>query len=123
MVKAVIDTNILVDYLRGVDAARIELGRYRKAAISVITWMEVMVGASPAAEAGTRAFLAGFELIGIDAAIAEQAVKLRRARRIKLPDAVIWATARENSCLLVTRNSRDIDASDPGVRIPYTTTP
>jgi predicted nucleic acid-binding protein len=122
-VRAVIDTNILVDYLHGIDAARIELSRYLKPAISVVTWMEVMVGASAATEAGTRAFLAGFELIGIDAAIAEQAVRLRRARRIKLPDAIIWATARVNSALLVTRNSRDVDASDPGVRVPYTTTP
>ena len=41
MVKALFDTNILIDYLRGIPAAREELGRYRPKAISLVTWMEV----------------------------------------------------------------------------------
>jgi hypothetical protein len=32
---------------------------------------------------------------------------------------VIWATAQVHQCLLVTRNTRDFDANDPGVRVPY----
>ena len=44
MVSALFDTNILIDYLNGVEAARTELGRYSDKAISLITWMEVMVG-------------------------------------------------------------------------------
>lgn len=120
MVKAVIDTNILVDFLQGAVPAQQELARYQQPAISVITWMEVMAGATPATETGTRSFLAGFEILGIDASTAEQAVQLRRVHRIKLPDAIIWATARANQSLLVTRNSRDMDPNDPGVRIPYT---
>jgi predicted nucleic acid-binding protein len=63
VVKALFDTNILIDFLRGVPAARDELGRYADKAISVVTWMEVMVGAPPPAEQGTRAFLDGFVLI------------------------------------------------------------
>jgi predicted nucleic acid-binding protein len=51
--------------------------------------------------------------------IAEQAVALRRDRRVKLPDAVIWATARSMGALLVTRNTKDFPADDPGVRVPY----
>ena len=119
MVKAVLDTNILIDYLNGRPAARQELARYTHPAISVVTWMEVMAGATPQTEPGTRAFLSGFDLLGIDPSTAEQAVQLRRAHRIKLPDAIVWATARVHQALLVTRNSRDIDPSDPGVRIPY----
>jgi predicted nucleic acid-binding protein len=120
VVKAVIDTNILVDFLQGHAAARQELARYQSPAISVITWMEVMAGAAPATEAGTRAFLNGFDLLGIDAPTAEQAVQLRRSHRIKLPDAIIWATARVSQSILVTRNTRDMDPADPGIRIPYT---
>ena len=45
MVKALFDTNILIDFLRGVHAAREELGRYQLKAISLVTWMEVLVGA------------------------------------------------------------------------------
>ena len=45
MVKALFDTNILVDYLNAVPEARTELQRYTEKAVSIITWMEVMVGA------------------------------------------------------------------------------
>ncbi len=120
MVRAVIDTNILVDYLNGLPDAATELARYHRPAISILTWIEVMVGATPQTEQVVRAFLDSLELLTLDGRVAECAVKLRQARRIKLPDAIIWATAQVNQCLLVTRNSRDMDPKDPGVRVPYT---
>lgn len=46
MVKALLDTNILIDYLSGIAAAKKELERFPDKAISLITWMEVMVGAN-----------------------------------------------------------------------------
>ena len=58
-------------------------------------------------------------MIELDGAIAELAVTLRRQHRIKLPDAVIWATAQVGRRLLVTRNVRDFPKDDPGVREPY----
>ena len=119
MVKALFDTNILIDFLGGVAQARAELARFDDAAISIVTWMEVMIGAPADSEVPTRAFLARFELIGLDQEIAEAAVALRRAHRLKLPDAIIWATARQCGCLLVTRNIKDFPAGDPGVRSPY----
>ena len=118
--KAVIDTNILVDFLQGLPAAETELALYRDPAISIVTWIEVMVGMTPDTERAVRTFLDSFELLAVDELVAECAVKLRKARRIKLPDAIIWATAQVNECLLVTRNSRDMDPNDPGVRVPYT---
>jgi predicted nucleic acid-binding protein len=119
VVKAVLDTNILIDYLQGSPAARTELALYDQPAISAITWMEVMVGTTPETEAATRSFLAGFEVLPIGEMVAEEAVRIRRDKRIKLPDAIIWATARVKQCLLVTRNNRDMEANDPGVRVPY----
>ena len=119
MVKALFDTNILIDYLNAVPEARAELSLYAEKAISIITWMEVMVGAAESLAAPTRDFLGGFELIGRDARIAAWAVDLRRRHRIKLPDAVIWASAQDRAMLLVTRNVKDFPAGDPGVRAPY----
>ena len=49
----------------------------------------------------------------------KRAVQLRKTKRIKLPDAIIWATAQVHQCLLVTRNTRDFDVNEPGVRVPY----
>jgi predicted nucleic acid-binding protein len=119
VVNALFDTNILIDYLRGIPAARAELGRYDHTAISVITWIEVMVGAPEDAEPATTAFLAGFALIALDDRVAGLAAKLRRGHRIKLPDAIIWASARSRGLLLVTRDSKAFPTDNPGVRVPY----
>jgi hypothetical protein len=102
-----------------VPAARDELSCYDNKAISVVTWMEVMAGAPTAVEGGTRAFLGDFVLVGLDQEVAERAVMLRRAHRLKLPDAIVWASAQVRSMLLVTRDIKGFPASDPGVRVPY----
>ena len=66
MVKALFDTNILVDYLNAVPEARTELQRYTEKAVSIITWMEVMVGADSHLEAATRSFLNGFDVFAVE---------------------------------------------------------
>lgn len=117
--KALFDSNILIDYLNGIEAAQTEFDHYKTCAISIITWMEVMTGSDADNAAITRGFLAGFEIIQINEPIAARAVELRRERRMKLPDAIILATAQENNLLLVTRNVKDFDATLPGIRMPY----
>lgn len=119
MVKALFDTNILVDYLNAVRSARTELSVYRKKSISVITWIEVMIGATPETEAGTRGFLDGFELLELDQRVCERTVELRQKHNIKLPDAIVWATAQVHNLLLVTRNTKDFSDKAPGIRVPY----
>jgi len=100
--------------------ARAELGRYRDRAISIITWIEVLVGAEPAIEAATRNFLdKRFHVIGLDEQVAERVVELRKLLRVKLPDAIIWASAQVHAMLLVTRNTKDFPFGDPGIRMPY----
>ena len=58
-------------------------------------------------------------MIDITRPIAREAVTLRRAHKMKLPDAIIWATAQTESALLVTRNTRDFPKHEPGIRVPY----
>ncbi|EIC21288.1 type II toxin-antitoxin system VapC family toxin [Thiorhodovibrio frisius] len=118
-VKALFDTNILIDYLNGVVAARDEIAHYDDPMISLITWMEVMVGTSAEHAIPVRAFLRRFECIGIGSDIAERVISIRQARRLKLPDAIIHATATEQSALLVTRNTKDFPDGEPGIRVPY----
>ncbi|VWB94452.1 type II toxin-antitoxin system VapC family toxin [Burkholderia metallica] len=119
MVKALFDTNILIDYLGGVESARAELGRYDYRAISTISWMEVLVGTSARDEAPIRAWLSSFDVIALDSAIADRAVTIRKERRIRLPDAIVWASAQVNGLLLVSRNTKDFPPTEPGVRMPY----
>ena len=119
MVKALFDTNVLIDYLNGIDAADQELSRYPGKVISVITWMEVLAGAAPEEQGAVRAWLVSFEVMALGGAVAERAVAIRKARRIRLPDAIIWATAQVHSMLLVSRNTKDFPETEPGVRVPY----
>ena len=119
MVKALFDTNILIDHLNAAPQADAEIDRYDDRAISIISWIEVMAGASPDLTEPTRTYLDGYLIVGLEDRIAEQAVSIRKSRRLKLPDAVIWATAQMTGRLLVTRNTKDFPADDPGVRAPY----
>jgi predicted nucleic acid-binding protein len=118
--KAVFDTNILVDYLGGSEAARSELTRYRVRLISSITAIELMVGARDAREeAAIRGLLSLFEILELSAEIAQEAVVIRKELRLKIPDAIVYATARTQGCLLVSRNTRELKSDWPDIRIPY----
>jgi predicted nucleic acid-binding protein len=118
--KALFDSDILIDYLVGEAKADTELRRYSERLISVISWSEVMIGAaSKDEEMSCRAFLSSFTVIPFGLDIAEEAVRIRRGARIKLPDAIIWASARSNGALLVTLNTKDYPKDDPFVRVPY----
>jgi len=52
-------------------------------------------------------------------AVAETAIQLRREYRLRLPDAIIWATARVNDAVLITRNTKDFKPEWDGIRSPY----
>jgi len=115
------DTNILIDYLNGIENARTEISKYdrRDQHISIITWMEVLVGAKASEVSALKHWLAGFHVIGLDNVIAERAVYIRQHKKIRLPDAIIWATAQVNALLLISRNIKDFSGNDPDVRVPY----
>jgi predicted nucleic acid-binding protein len=113
------DTNILIDYLNGIKAARTELSGASDPAISTVTWIEVMAGVSPPVEDTVRRFLATFRQLAVTSEVAERAVAIRRALKVKLPDAIILATAQRSGRTLVTRNTKDFGAGMAGVRVPY----
>ena len=110
----------LLDFLDGHAPAAREIARYHECCVSIISWMEVMTGArTDADEDVRRGFLAHFRIVALTARVAEEAVKLRREFRLKLPDAVILASAMTENCLLVSRNTKDFPAEQAGVRFPY----
>jgi predicted nucleic acid-binding protein len=118
--KVVFDTNILIDYLNGNPDANAELHRYQDRYISRIVWMEVLCGVfGRPQEQITRQFLHSFTVTELDSTIAEEAIQIRRQFRLKLPDAIVLATARFHQCKLVTRNTKDFDSNWPEVHVPY----
>ena len=96
-----------------------EYSRYERVLISRITWMEVLVGAE-GDDAELRDFLeTHFDIVSLDVTVAENAVQLRREHHVRLPDAIIWGTAKAHNAVLVTRNTKDFDPNWEGIRLPY----
>lgn len=117
---AVFDTKILIDYLVGRDAALREFERYPRRAVGIVTWMELQIGSQNEEETDViDLFLREFRTIEISRPIARRAAEIRRRTRIRLPDAIIWATAETEDAVLLTRNSKDFPSNDAMVRIPY----
>lgn len=118
--KAVFDSDILIDFLQGSSKARAELNRYSRPLYSILSWMEVMCRADTDEEKEAAEWLfLSMESISLSPEVARKAVEERRKFRLKLPDAIILATADCEGCILVTRNTRDFDKYDPRVRFPY----
>ena len=99
-----VDTDIFIDHLRG--AAELKVGRHRLH-YSVITRAELFAGAT-GTDLASRV-LAPFREIPVDRAIAERAGRIRRETGVRLPDALIAATALERNLGLATRNTKDFE--------------
>ena len=116
--RVLIDSNIVIDVLAGVPHSLREVRRYSDRAISIVTWIEVVAGLRDD-ELELREFVAkNFPVIALSPEIAEEATVLRRTTRLKLPDAVILASAHVEERILLTRNTRDFSEGS-FVRIPY----
>lgn len=112
--SALVDTSVLVDYLRGHHGAAELLERERVAGplqASEITRLEILAGMRAAEEDETRALLSTLSWHPVDAAVAEQAGA--RGRRwlpghhtIDSADLAIAATAISSGSRLLTRNVR-----------------
>ena len=114
------DTNIIIDALARRPQALAELRRATRPWISRMTWIEVLAGVPTPAREETEAYLQHYSIRELTAEIARRAADLRFHRRsLKLPDAVIFASAQEHGAILVTRNVKDFPANMPGVRVPY----
>lgn len=88
----VLDTNIVLYLLAGKLAQPLPPGAD---GVSVITEMEVLScsGLTATGEATIRQFLAGVALPAVSVPVRAIAIDLRRKRRLRLPDAIIAASA------------------------------
>jgi predicted nucleic acid-binding protein len=114
-VSAIVDTSVLVDYLRGVEPARELLRsafeRDEVVAASVLTRIELSIGMRPAERRVTDALVGALRWLAVDNVVTEQADSLARryARSHSGIDAVdycVAASALVNGLELWTLNVR-----------------
>ena len=99
----VIDTNIALYHLGGRLTDPLPSGVYYA---SIFTEMELLsyCNLSQAEEQQVRNFLTQLLIIGIDEPIKNMTIALRQQYRLKLPDAIIAATAQSLNALLLTND-------------------
>jgi len=97
-----VDTDIFIDHLRG--AVEIKPGRHRLH-YSVITRAELFAGST--ATNLVSQLLAPFKQLAVDRAVAERAGRVSREFGLRLPDALIAATALEHGLSVSTRKVKD----------------
>ena len=115
-----LDTNVLIDVLRGEMPALDWLRSHGPgSAISVITWIEILLGCRDHESTTVRTWLEGFRRLDLDQAVASEAVRCRQERGLKVPDAILLATARCHGLILATRNGRDFPPKNDQVICPY----
>jgi predicted nucleic acid-binding protein len=101
--RAIFDTCILIDYLKGVDTAREVVDRAEEGWISIVTWLEIMAGAESGEERETvEAFLNSFNVQPLTRSIARQAVAVSEQLECGMAEAAIIATARVLEGELIT---------------------
>ena len=121
--RLLLDTEVLVDYLRGrVEAAAYLESRAEALLISAITVAELYAGVREGEESRRLAqFLGAFEIVPLDAEIARQGGLYRRdfgpGHGVGLAAALIAATATLHQARLVTLNARHFPMSE--VEVPY----
>ncbi|MDX1568383.1 MAG: type II toxin-antitoxin system VapC family toxin [Longimicrobiales bacterium] len=121
--RFLLDTDVLVEYLRG----RAPAIRYLEEIegdlhVSVITVAELFVGARQEEEDRLSRFLDSFTVLDLSREISELGGRYRRVHGpthgTGLADALIAATAARTNCVLVTFNDRHFPMLDR-VAVPY----
>ena len=107
-----LDTNIVIGLLKGSEptvmlakASGLVLAR---AGVSQITRMELpgFPGLGEVEERATRAFLGLCQVVAISDEVEARAIRLRRAGLLKLPDAIVAASALVTGAQLLTLDQR-----------------
>lgn len=100
----VLDTNVVIYAQKGILAEPLPIGHYF---VSVITEIELfsLPRIEKEQEQATIELLRDVTVVGIDEAIVKETISLRRKYKLRIPDAIIAATAVITSSELCTNDS------------------
>ena len=114
--RVLIDTNVVIDFQNGRLPtassqwliAQVDAGH---GYLSVINRIELLIRPGSAAEeAALRQFIGSCTELPLDESTIQHTIRLRQQHRVKLPDAIIAATALAHGLPLLTRNVSDFQA-------------
>jgi len=119
--KFVIDTNTIINHLQGLQPCSnfVEGLRPEYGFISVITRMELLAwdGLTSIGEKQIQSYLGLVKTVLLSEPIENEAIVLRRKTRLKLPDAIIAATAVVCDATLVTNDKIMCALTWPNLKI------
>ena len=111
MNAAFFDTDVLIRFSRSDAGAQAVMRRVEHRLISIVTWVEFLTGIPEPQMVQAKAFLNdAFEIVEASRATFEGALDLRSAYRLKLPDALIYAAAKNMDLPLITCNKKDFNS-------------
>ncbi len=118
--SALLDSNILI-YLSKKELPFSILDQFTTLFISVISYMEVLgyKFSNSKEESFVKELVSIFNIRFINQEIAENVINIRKQYRIKLPDAIIAATANSDDLCLITRNIKDFKNIDVRILNPF----
>jgi len=115
--KFLFDTNILIYYFNGlIDDEKIDTIFIESFNISIITKIEFLswqkLRTDKILEKQALSFIHNAQVLPLNDTIANSVIDIRQQYKIKTPDAIIGATALEQSLTLVTNNLEDFKHLD-----------
>jgi predicted nucleic acid-binding protein len=107
--KYLIDSNILIEFTGQLlpDMAYLELSSIIDSNFNISFINKIEVLAHPTADLKWQNFIAQATIFNADDETINKAIEIRKARKIKTPDAIVAATAITNDLILITRNMAD----------------
>ena len=117
--KAILDSNVIIDAVRNLIDIERSIFQFKDIYISLITYIEVL-GYNFKDENEkllTLQILGMFVIINPDVEIADLTISYRKMKKIKVPDAIILATAKKLNAILLTSNIADFKNIDADVII------
>ena len=118
--SALLDSNIII-YLSKNELPFTVFDKFDNLLISVISYMEVLgfKFRNNEEENLVKELIDSFEVRFVDQNVAEKVIETRKQNRIRLPDAIIAATAAVNNLCLVTRNIEDFKNINIAILNPF----
>lgn len=117
--SGVLDSNILIYCSKGQVSFKEIAIHFDQLFVSVITFMETLGYnfSKPAEKELIQNILNALPIIQTDIGIANQVVAYRQQRKIKIPDAIILATAKKMNASIITLNEDDFKGIDSDVSL------